>query len=124
VNLALKDKKKSIGFSFAWNGLREAAKLEKNFRIHLIFTVIVIIAGFVFKLSLLEWALIILVIGFVLAAELINTVIEKMLDYIKPELHPTAKLIKDYAAGAVLIAAITAVLIGIIIFMPKLYILF
>jgi len=124
VNLALKDKKKFIGFSFAWNGLREAAKLEKNFRIHLIFTVIVIIAGFLFKLSLLEWALIILVIGFVLAAELINTVIEKMIDYMKPELHPTAKLIKDYAAGAVLTAAITAVLIGIIIFLPKLYILF
>ena len=122
--MALKDKKKFIGFSFAWNGLREAAKLEKNFRIHRIFTVIVIIAGFLFKLSLLDWALIILVIGFVLAAELIKTVIEKMIDYMTPELHPTAKLIKDYAAGAVLTAAITAVLIGIIIFLPKLYILF
>ncbi|MFA1820445.1 diacylglycerol kinase family protein [Virgibacillus oceani] len=120
----MKDKNRAIGFSFAWNGLREAAKLEKNFRIHLIFTVIVIIAAFVLELSRLEWALIILVIGFVLVAELINTVIEKTIDYMKPEIHPTAKLIKDYAAGAVLITAITAVLIGVIIFIPKLLILF
>ena len=122
--MALKDKKKFIGFSFAWNGLREAAKLERNFRIHLLFAVLVIISGFLFKLAPSEWAIIIFVIGFVLVTELINTVIEKVIDYIKPDIHPTAKLIKDYAAGAVLSAAITAVLIGLIIFVPKLYTLF
>jgi diacylglycerol kinase len=121
--LALKDKKNSIGFSFAWNGLREAAKLERNFRIHLIFAVCVIIAGILFQLTRLEWAIIILVIGFVLVMELMNSVIEKIIDYVKPEIHPTAKLIKDFAAGAVLVAAITAVLIGMIIFIPKMYIL-
>ncbi|WP_164216174.1 diacylglycerol kinase family protein [Virgibacillus sp. YIM 98842] len=120
----MKDKKKSIGFSYAWNGLREAAKLERNFRIHLLFAVLVIISGFLFKLAPSEWAIIIFVIGFVLVTELINTVIEKVIDYIKPDIHPTAKLIKDYAAGAVLAAAITAVLIGLIIFVPKLYTLF
>lgn len=120
----MKDKKRAIGFSYAWNGLREAVKREINFRIHLIFAAVVILAGFVFQLTVLEWAVIILVIGFVLAAELINTVIEKVIDYIKPEIHPTAKLIKDYAAGAVLVAAITSVIAGVIIFVPKLYMLF
>jgi len=120
----LKDKKGAIGFSFAWNGLQQAAKLEKNFRIHLVFAALVIIFGFIFYLSRLEWAIIIFAIGFVLVAELMNSVIEKVIDYVKPDIHPTAKLIKDYAAGAVLVAAITAVLIGFIIFVPKIYVLF
>jgi len=68
----------------------------------------------------LEWAAIILVIGFVLMAELFNSVIEKLIDYLKPEIHPAAKVIKDAAAGGVLIAAITAVIIGALIFIPKL----
>ncbi|GAB3795393.1 diacylglycerol kinase family protein [Virgibacillus kimchii] len=120
----MKDKKRSIGFSFAWNGLKQVTKLERNFQIHLVFAVIIIIFGFLFQLTRLEWAIIIFAIGFVLVTELINTVIEKVIDYIKPDIHPTAKLIKDYAAGAVLVTAITAVLIGMIIFVPKLYILF
>jgi len=115
----LKDKKRSIGFSFAWNGLIEAAKSERNFQIHVVITFIVIVFGIFFQISRLEWGIIILVIGLVLVSEMINSTVEKLIDYLKPDIHPTAKIIKDIAAGSVLIAAIIAVIIGLIVFIPK-----
>lgn len=118
MDLDLKDKKGYIGFSHAWNGLKIIMK-ERNFRIHLIATVCVILAGLYFTLNVLEWAVIILVIGIVLISETFNSVIEQMIDYMKPEIHPTAKLIKDMSAGGVLLAAIIASIIGAIIFLPK-----
>lgn len=124
MNLELKDKKRKPGFSFAWNGIVVIIKTERNFQIHLFAALIVIAVGFVLHLSVLEWAVIVLVIGFVLVAELVNSAIEKMLDYIKPEIHPSAKIIKDVAAGAVLITAIIAVIIGLLIFIPKLFLFF
>ncbi|WP_404453048.1 diacylglycerol kinase family protein [Virgibacillus necropolis] len=120
----LEDKKKSIGFSFAWNGLIEMIKNERNFRIHVLATVIVVLMGVLITLSYLEWMIIILVIGIVLVAETTNTAVEKLIDYLKPDIHPSAKVIKDIAASAVLIAAIMAFVIGCIIFVPKLYSLF
>lgn len=116
--LALKENKGFIGLSFALNGLKEMTK-ERNFRIHMIATILVVIAGFCFQLNLLEWIVIVLVIGIVLIAETFNSVIEQMIDYIKPEIHPTAKVIKDMSAGSVLLAAIIAVIVGMIIFLPK-----
>ncbi|WP_245843792.1 diacylglycerol kinase family protein [Oceanobacillus rekensis] len=116
----MKDKRRRIGFSYAWNGIKEIYKTEYNFRIHLIAAVLAIVAGFTFHLSNMEWAIIVLVIGLVLMAELINSVIEKMIDYLKPEIHPSAKIIKDVAAGVVLITAIIALIVGLLIFLPKL----
>lgn len=124
MNLALKDKKRKIGFSFAWNGIVEALKQERNFQIHIGAAILATAAGFMLHLSYLEWVTIILVIGMVLVTELLNSAIEMMLDYIKPEIHPKAKVIKDISAGAVLVTAIVAVMIGILIFIPKLYDLF
>lgn len=121
MNLALDGKKRRIGFSFAWNGIVEAIKAECNFQFHLIAAVLVIAAGFVLHLSLIEWVMIVLVIGLVLTVELINSAIERIIDYVKPEIHPAAKIIKDTSAGAVLITAIIAVIIGFLIFIPKLY---
>jgi diacylglycerol kinase len=118
MDLDLKDKKGYIGFSYAWNGFMEVIK-ERNFRIHLVAALFVIVVGLYVELVLIEWALIILVIGIVLISEMFNSVIEQMIDYIKPEIHPTAKLIKDIAAGGVLVSSIIAVIIGLIIFLPK-----
>src|SRR5699024_12485109 len=86
-------------------------------------TLFIVIIGFIFKLNRFEWMSILIVIGLVIHAELLNTAIEKLLDYTKPEIHPKAKIIKDMAAGAVLIASIIAAIVGIIIFLPKLLLL-
>ncbi|MBY7143352.1 diacylglycerol kinase family protein [Virgibacillus sp. NKC19-3] len=120
----MKGRKKPLGFSFAWNGIREVIRTERNFQIHLTVTLFVVIAGFFFRLSNIEWGILVLVIGLVLVTEMTNSVIEKMMDYIKPDMHPTARVIKDVAAGAVLMAALIAVIIGLLLFLPKLYMLF
>ncbi|SET61282.1 undecaprenol kinase/diacylglycerol kinase (ATP) [Oceanobacillus limi] len=112
-------KNRRIGFSFAWNGIKEVFLSEFNFRLHTISALFVLLTGFYFRLATLEWAFIILSIGMVLITETMNTAIEKMVDYMKPEIHPTAKVIKDIAAGSVLLATITAGLIGLVIFIPK-----
>lgn len=119
MNLALKDKRKLVGFSFAWNGLKEVVKTERNFRIHLVIALLVVMLSLFLELIYIEWAIIMLVIGLVLVAEAINSVIERMIDYLNPRIHPLAKKIKDIAAGSVLLAAIVAVIVGMIIFLPK-----
>ncbi|MEC5422222.1 diacylglycerol kinase family protein [Virgibacillus sp. C22-A2] len=120
----MKGNKRSIGFTHAWNGIKEVARTERNFRIHLLATLLVFAAGIVFKLTVTEWLIIVLAVGLVLVAEITNTAIEKMMDYLKPGLHPSAKVIKDIAAGAVLVAAVTSLILGILIFLPKLYSIF
>ncbi|MFC7748066.1 diacylglycerol kinase family protein [Lentibacillus kimchii] len=112
--------KSVIGLFQAYNGLKETFRTERNFRIHSIVALAVIAAGFALHLPLIKWAFISLLIGLVLTAELFNTAVEKMLDYLRPNIHPQAKVIKDIAAGAVLISAIAAAVAGIIIFLPEL----
>lgn len=80
---------------------------------------LVIVCGFTFKISTTEWLICILLFGFVITLELMNTAIETAIDICKPEINPKAKLAKDTAAGAVLVVAIVAVVVGIIIFGPK-----
>lgn len=116
----MKGKKRKIGFTYAWSGIVAAAKTELNFKIHLVCGILAVLLGFILKLSPLEWVILLIVINAVLVAELFNTVIEEIIDYVKPELHPTAKYIKDVAAGAVLLTAITAVIIGCLLYIPKL----
>ncbi|MYL46612.1 diacylglycerol kinase [Virgibacillus halodenitrificans] len=123
MSLELKGKR-SVGFTFAWNGLKEVTRTERNFRIHLFITALVLTIGFLVELNWLEWCIVIFAIGLVLVTEVTNSAIEKMIDYLNPAIHPSAKIIKDMAAGAVLIAAIIAALIGLIIFLPKIYMLF
>lgn len=81
--------------------------------------VLVIISGFIFKISITEWIICIVLFGLVITAELINTAIETTVDIVMPEKNEKAKLAKDLAAGAVLVSAITSAIIGIIIFLPK-----
>jgi diacylglycerol kinase (ATP) len=106
-------------FSYALAGLRRFVWQEHNARIHLAATIAVVIAAFLLHVSRLESIALILVVGGVWATEMLNTCLEMIADIISPEEHPTIKFIKDLAAGAVLVAAITAVIVGLIIFIPK-----
>ncbi|MNW29456.1 Undecaprenol kinase [compost metagenome] len=103
-------------FRYALEGIVVSLKTQRNMRIHLVAAVIVMLAALYFGLSLRDIALLLLVIGFVISAELFNTAIEAVVDLVTPEWHSLAKMAKDAAAGAVLIAACFAVLIGIVLF--------
>lgn len=104
----------------ALNGIRHALKAERNLKVHSLVTVVVVVVGFGFGITSLEWLVILLAIGLVWSTELINTAVENTVDLIVGEqLHPTAKVAKDVAAGAVIVSTIVAVLIGGIIFLPR-----
>ena len=113
-------KKQIRSFGYAWKGIRQCVGKEQNLSFHLITTAVVIAAGFFFGITRTEWIVIILCIGVVIAAELFNTAIEKLGDLVSPERHPIAGQVKDIAAGAVLVCAVAAAIIGIIIFLPYL----
>lgn len=108
-------------FSYSFSGLATAFKSERNLRIHLLSLALVICLGVYFQLSISEWLWITAAAGIVIAAELFNTAIEVLTDMVSPEIHPKAKIVKDVASSAVLIAAITALIIGLMIFCPKIW---
>lgn len=107
-------------FLFAFEGLAFFFRREHNAWIHGAFAVLVLIAGMIVRVSKWEMIAIVFAIGLVWIAEMFNTAIEKMMDHISPQRHPDVKAIKDISAGAVLIAACTACITGLIIFIPKL----
>lgn len=107
-------------FKFAFRGMYIYLTSGGNVNIHLIATAVVIGLGVWLDVSLRHWAILLLSIGMVHAAEAFNTALEEIVNFISPQQHPTAEKIKDLAAGAVLIASITATIIGIIIFAPLL----
>ena len=107
-------------FGYAISGIKTFIKEEHNALLHLAATVFVIILGFVFSVSTIEAALLALTIGFVWIAELFNTAIEKIMDFISEKQQTEIKNIKDISAAAVLVAAITAFITGCIVFIPKL----
>jgi undecaprenol kinase len=109
-------------FQFAFTGIRTTILGERNMRIHLIISIIVILIGIWLSLSKLEWLFITFAIGGMLALEMINTAIERVVDLITEDYHPLAKEAKDIAAGAVLLYAIISVIVGLIIFLPKIVI--
>ncbi len=111
--------KRLKSFKYAFNGLRILIKEEHNARIHLFATICVIIAGLFFNISMNEWIGVIFSIGLVFSLEIINSSIENIADFISPERHEMIKKIKDLSASGVLISAITALIIGLIIFIPK-----
>ncbi|MEC1522933.1 diacylglycerol kinase family protein [Neobacillus niacini] len=108
-------------FSFAITGIKTALWSERNMRIHLFVSFIVIGCSVFFSISKLEWLFVIVAIGGILSLELINTAIERVVDLVTEDYHPLAKQAKDLAAGAVFIYAITAVVIGSIIFLPYIF---
>lgn len=115
------DLKKQIrSFGYAWQGIKCCVGKEQNLSFHLIAAAAVVIAGFYFDITQTEWLMIILCIGMVITAELFNTAIEKLVDRVSPERNPIAGQVKDIAAGAVLVCAAAAAIIGLIIFIPYL----
>ncbi len=105
-------------FSYAITGIMTALWSERNMRIHLLVSLLVIGCALFFSISQLEWLFVIFAIGGIFSLELINTAIERVVDLITKEYQPLAKQAKDIAAGAVFIYAITVVVIGIMIFLP------
>ncbi len=104
----------------AFRGIMYALRNERNFQIECFAALVVVAAAFVVPLSAVERSLIIFLTGWVMAFELINTAIERMLDIIKPNVHPYVRVVKDMAAGAVLLSSGIAVIIGACIFLPYL----
>lgn len=111
--------KRIISFKYAIAGIIHTLKNEPNARIHFLAALIVIVFGIYFQIDKLEWLFVILAIGMVFTAEFFNTSLENLTDIVSPEKNEKAGHAKDVAAGAVLIAAITAAGIGIVIFGPR-----
>ena len=112
--------KRLESFRYAFNGLKILIREEHNARVHLVVACCVIMAGLFFQISHHEWLAIILSIGLVISAEAMNTAIENIADFISPERNESIKRIKDLAAAAVLICALTAVVVGLMVFLPYL----
>lgn len=108
-------------FGYALSGISFTARTQLNFRIHMLAILTVTIAGRVLGLHQQEWLWVIVAIGLVLVTELLNTAIEVLVDLVSPGYSEQAGRVKDISAGAVLIAAGIAVVIGMIIFLPKLF---
>lgn len=106
-------------FRFAAEGIKTALKHEQNIRFHILAAVVVVAAGLLTGLSLLEWLVVIVLIGGMMALEMVNSAIERVVDLATSELHPLAKQAKDMAAGAVLVFAVASAIIGLLIFLPK-----
>lgn len=116
------DKKRNSllsSFKCAFSGIFTAIKNERNIKIHLLAMILVIVFGFLLKISTTEWIVCLILFALVIGAELINSGIETTVDLAMPEKHEKAKFAKDVSAGAVLFIAIIAVIIGAIIFVPK-----
>lgn len=107
---------KSVGFALA--GVK-AAFGERNMRIHLSLGLLVILAGVFFSISRMEWLFVLLCIAGMFTLEILNTAIEKTVDLVTDEYHPLAKVAKDLAAGAVLVYTVYSIIVGMIVFLPK-----
>ena len=112
--------KRKKAFGYAGSGLWRMLRHEAHAQIHLVAAIAVIVAGFIFDISAVEWCLVILCIGAVFMAEAFNTALEKLADRVSPEFHPLVGAAKDVAAGAVLVMSIAAAAVGLINFLPKL----
>lgn len=111
-------KKRMKSFTYAWKGIGNLICKEHNMWIHLAAAILAVAAGCYFEIQRGEWIAVIGCIGAVMAAEAFNTAIERLVNLVSPQWHPIAGEVKDIAAGAVLICAIAAAIIGLIIFIP------
>ena len=111
--------KRIKSFSYAFKGLKVLIIDEHNSRVHLFFSISVIILGAYFKINSIEWLFIVASIGIVISMEAINSAVESLADFVSPNYHELIKKTKDLAAASVLISACTAFTIGLVIFLPK-----
>ena len=107
-------------FGYAFEGIFAGIRGVRNMKIHCFAAVCVVVAGVLFHISVTEWCICLVLFGLILSLELVNTAIEAVVDLVTEDKKPLAKLAKDTAAGAVLIAAVMAAMAGLLIFVPKL----
>jgi len=111
-------------FRFAFEGVRAAFKEEPNLRVHLAFAIAVLAAAFLLSFSVVEWLILAFTISLVLILELLNTALEALVDLVSPEVKPEAKIAKDVSAAAVFLAASLSVVVGVVLFLPKILFVF
>ncbi len=116
MEMEVKSNSLKESFKYAAQGLRTAFIGERNFKIHCLAMILVVLFGILFRLPIVKWVVLLCVIGFVFVCELINTAGETLVDMITKEYSVEAKKVKDLLAGAVLISAIVAVVVGVLIF--------
>ncbi len=107
-------------FVVAVKGIRTAIVEQRNLKIHVAVSLLVVVAGIYFEITTTEWDLVAFAIGLVLSAELLNTAIEALTDLLHPDQHPLAGKVKDIAAGGVLAASLCALVIGLLVFLKYL----
>ena len=107
-------------FSFAGQGVWHVVRTQRNMRVHLLAAAAAVAAGLALRISAVDWACVLAAIGLVLTAETLNTVVEALVDLCTDEFQPLAKIAKDAAAGAVLIASAAALGVGLAVFLPRL----
>ena len=117
-------KKRVLSFKYAFQGAATLFRETPNAIVHLIMAILAILLGLFFSISATEWLAIIIVIGLVLALEAVNTSIETLADVITKERNKSIKKVKDLAAASVLLASIAALIVGVLIFLPKIIELF
>ena len=111
----------SRSISYAFRGLKYTVKNEKNFQNELFIGFLVVLAMIYFQTTRTETVVLIIIIMAVLIMELLNTIMERVVDILKPRVHPYARLIKDLMAASVLVAALLAVIVGLLIFLPYVF---
>lgn len=112
-------KRRLLSFKYAFKGVFYVIRTQTNMRIHLILTLVALFLGWFLKINKIEWLFITLAIFAVLVSEMINTAIEEIMDLLYPKFNTKVGIIKDIAAGVVLLFAVFAIIIGVIIFLPK-----
>ena len=112
-------RKRLASFRYAFSGLGSLIRYEHNSRLHLLAALLVIALGFTLGISGVEWLILIITIAMVFITEILNSAVESLADYVSPEYSEIIKRVKDYCAAAVLIAALASVIVGLIIFLPK-----
>ena len=117
-------KKQIDSFKYSFEGIFTALKSECHLQIHSVILILVLVAGWYFEISTSEWIYCLLCFALVISAELFNSAIEAIVDLVSPDFHPLAKKTKDISAGAVLFSAIVAAIVGLIVFIPKVIMLF
>lgn len=114
-------RQRAASFGYAFRGVAAALRSEIHLQFHAVATVFVVGLGFFFQLRPTEWALVALAVGLVWSLELANTAIEAVVNLVSPEYHPLAGRAKDVAAGAVLVGAIAALVVGLLVFGPRVW---
>lgn len=114
-------KKTIFAFKYAFSGLINSIKKERNMKIHILAVVIVLIMGYIYKITREEWIICIILFGLVISSEMINTAIEQTVNLVTEEKNPIAKYAKDVSAGAVLVNSIVSIIIAGLIWLPKIF---